>query len=80
MKRTILRPFFKGQDKDTTDSSNYRPISLLNTLMKLFEGLIKRRLVKKLEGEGLLSSAQAAYRKNFSTSDHLLVLQELITY
>ena len=48
--------------------------------MKLFECLIKRRLVKKLEEEGLLSSAQAAYRKKFSTSDHLLVLQELITY
>ena len=46
--------------------------------MKLYEELIKRGLVKKLENEGLLSSAQAAYRKNLSTCDNLLVLQELI--
>ena len=46
--------------------------------MKLYEGLIKKRLVKKLEKEGLLSSAQAAYRKSMSTSDHIFVLQEMI--
>jgi len=38
----------------------------------------KDYLVRKLEEEGLLSNAQAAYRKNLSTSDQLFVLQEII--
>ena len=80
LKKTILRPFIKGSDKDCTNPADYRPISLLNTLMKLYEGLTKRRLVDKLENEGLLSSAQAAYRTKLSIFDQLFVIQELILY
>ena len=36
-KRTILRPFLKNEDKDHSDPDNYRPISLLNALMKIYE-------------------------------------------
>ena len=35
LKRTILRPFLKDSTKDASDPSNYRPISLLNTVMKV---------------------------------------------
>ena len=78
MKKSMLRPVLKGNDEDPTDPQNYRPISLLNTLMKLYEGMIKRRLVQKLEDENLLSTAQAAYRRSMSTADHIFVHQELI--
>ena len=76
-KQTILRPILKKIDSDPTDAANYRPISLLNTLMKLYEALIKPRLVNWLEGRDHISPVQAAYRKGHSTCDHILVIQEL---
>ena len=42
LKQSILIPIIKKIDCDTTNPTNYRPISLLNTLMKLYEGLIKK--------------------------------------
>ena len=76
-KQTILRPILKKANSDPTEPSNYRSISLLNTLMKLYEALIKARLTKWLESKGYLSPIQAAYRKGHSACDHILVIQEL---
>ena len=35
-KRTLLRPFLKKSNAVSSEPKNYRPISLLNTLMKLY--------------------------------------------
>ena len=51
--------------------------TLLNTTMKIYEQIIKKRLVKVLEENRFFSELQAAYRKGRSTVDHLLVLQEI---
>ena len=76
-KRTILRPFLKDNDKPSWDPSNYRPISLLNTLMKIYEGIICDRVVTFLDQNSVLSPFQAAYRKGRSPADHILILHEL---
>ena len=77
LKRTVLRPFLKDNDKSRNDPSNYRPISLLNTLMKIYEGIICNRIVTFLEKNHFFSPYQAAYRKGRSTADQILVLHEL---
>ena len=76
-KRTILRPFLKDADKSLHNPSNYRPISLLNTLMKIYESIICKRLEKYLEKNKILSPFQAAYRRRCSTADHILTLHEI---
>ena len=76
-KETVLRPFLKDPEKASTDPSNYRPIALLNTHMKIYEHIIKERLVAVLEKSRFFSNMQAAYRKSRSTVDHILVVQEL---
>ena len=78
-KQSIIRPFLKP-GKNPCKRGNYRPISLLNVPMKLYEQIIKYRLLTYLETSCYFSKAQAAYRKNRSTSDHLMVLQELFLY
>ena len=77
LKRTIIRPFLKDKTKDDSDPANYRPISLLNTIMKIYEGLICRRITFKLEEDNIISKSQAAYLSYRSTADHIFVLQEL---
>ena len=76
-KRTILCPFLKDEDKDKSNPSNYRPISLLNSFMKLYEGIISQRLLNFFEENDILSPYQAAYRKNRSIFDHFLVIHEV---
>ena len=67
-------------EKDPTKPSNYRPVALLNVLMKLYEYIIKERLTKYLEKKNYLSSTQAAYRKRRSTVDNIFTLQEVFYY
>ena len=78
LKKSIIRPFLKERDKDQTDTANYRPISLLNTWMKVYEAMIKYRLVRKLDNDKFFSATQAAYRKSLSTADQIFALQELV--
>ena len=75
-KRTILRPFLKNEDDDHSDPENYRPISILNTLMKIYEGIIAKRITHFFQKNKVLSPYQVAYRKSRSVYDHLLVLHE----
>ena len=76
-KRTILCPFLKNEDKNNCDPGNYRPISLLNSLMKIYEGIVIIRLTKFFEEQNTLSPYQAAFRKNKSIFDHFFVIHEL---
>ena len=61
--------FKKG---DASLPSNYRPISLLPILYKLFSCMLCNRVQATIIGEQ--SADQAAYRPGFSTEDHLLAV------
>ena len=52
---------------DYNDFSNYRPISILPTISKIFERSATNQLIKYLEEHNLLNSNQHAYRKAHST-------------
>ena len=57
-----------------------RPISLLNAPMKIYEQVIKARLVDILEKTNFFSNVQAAYRKSRNSCDHILVLQKIFLH
>ena len=80
LKRSVIRPFLKDSSKDPTEPINYRPISLLNSLMKTYEQIIKSRLMTLLEEKSFFCDMQTAYRGGRSTSDLILLLQEVFFY
>jgi hypothetical protein len=63
---------------DLTDWSNYRIITLLSVVGKLFEIILDTRLSDHLESNGLLSQQQGGFRKGRSTADLTFTLTETI--
>lgn len=52
-----------------TDPKNYRPISLLPVLSKIFEKIVKKRLLSHLNANNIICKRQYGYQKGISTSD-----------
>ena len=59
-------------EKDLSDPSSYRPISLLSVLQKLLERIITDRLHLYLETNLLLSPSQSGFRRNLCTTDQVV--------
>ena len=70
LKQAIIIPIHKTGDK--SNSSNYRPISLLPSISKLFEINMKRRLLDYLSKFQILASSQYGFRKKHNTVDAVL--------
>ena len=59
---------------------NYRGITLLNVLGKLFSRVLNNRLSKWAETYGVYVEAQAGFRSNMGTIDNLFVLHGLVNH
>ncbi len=66
-------PIFKNNGSET-DPSNYRGITLLSCLGKVFTSIINDRLAEVVQ----LNENQAGFRHNYSTSDHVFVIKSIV--
>ena len=73
----IIIPIFKNKGS-TEDPDNYRGITLLSCLGKLFTSVINNRLKKYMENLSLLGEEQAGFRAGYSTTDHIFTLKCII--
>ena len=71
--RMLLKP-----DKLPSLTTSYRPISLISSIVKLFERVIEQRLSSHLENIGFLSKHQSGFRRTKSTDDHPIRLSQSI--
>ena len=71
--RMLLKP-----DKLPSLTTSYRPISLISSIMKLFERVIEKRLRSHLERIGFINKHQSGFRRAKSTDDHLFRLSQSI--
>ncbi|GBP51500.1 RNA-directed DNA polymerase from mobile element jockey [Eumeta japonica] len=74
-----LIPITHDEGKPRNLSANYRPISLLSVLGKLFEKTLKTRLSDQLIGKGLIINEQFGFRPHHSCPQQALRLVEYIS-
>ena len=65
-------------DKLPSLTTSHRPISLISSIMELFERVIEQRLRSHLEHIGFINKHQSGFRKATSTDDHLFRLSQSI--
>ena len=73
----IICPIFKNKGSPL-DPGNYRGITILSCLGKLFTSIINDRLSDYLEKFGILGEEQAGFRHGYSTLDHIFNLKSII--
>ena len=72
LKSANVTPLFKKGSRQ--DVSNYRPISVLSTVSKLFEKILFKQLLCHFESNNLLYDHQFGFRKGLSTTHALYKL------
>lgn len=70
----IILPIFKKGD--SRDCKNYRGITLLSIISKIYEQILEKRLRKIIEGQ--LAEQQSGFRKGRSAQDHIFTIKQII--
>ena len=70
-------PVFKNVAERST-AKNYRPVSFLSVVSKVFKKLVSNMIVDHLEKCGLFSDFEYGFRSSGSTADLLTVVSDRI--
>ena len=76
LKTALVCAIFKKNDK--TKCANYRPISLLSNISKIFERVMYNRIEQFIDEHNLIYKYQFGFRKKYSTNHALLSIVEQI--
>ncbi|XP_026316448.1 uncharacterized protein LOC113227691 [Hyposmocoma kahamanoa] len=74
--RTVVVPIAKNKTGDSSDLSNYRPISLATVIAKVLDSLLDDHLGRHLS----LNDAQFGFRPGLSTDSAILCLKHTVQY
>ena len=75
----MILPLYKNKG-DINDPDNYRGITLLSCLGKLFTAIINDRLASYIDATGIMGEEQAGFRYAYSTIDHIFTLRVIIDF
>ena len=75
----MIKPLYKGKgSRDCAD--NYRGITLLSCVGKLFTAVLNDRVTSFIESLGLLGEEQAGFRSGYLTMDHIFSLHAIFDW
>ena len=72
----LITAVYKSGDK--SDMSNYRGITVGSVIAKLFAMILEQRIASWAEEHAVKAKGQAGFRKDFRTTDNILILRSLI--
>ena len=75
----IIKPIYKKKGS-IDDPDNYRGITLLSCIGKLFTASINTRLTTYLDEASIIGEEQAGFREGYSTLDHIFALHSLVEF
>ncbi len=75
LKEAAVIPLYKKKSK--TDPSNYRPVSLLNGISKLYEKILFNRIYAYIEQTEQMNPNQFGFRPGHSTQDLMYFIEKL---
>ena len=75
----VIIPIFKNKG-ESTNPDNYRGITLLSCLGKLFTSVLHHRISTFLDDSCRLGEEQAGFRSKYSTIDHVFVLKSIVDF
>ena len=75
----IILPLYTNKGSHD-DPNNYRGITLLSCLGKLFTNIINNRLAQYLEDTSILGKKEAGFRAGYSTFDHRVAWSNTPTF
>ena len=75
----LILPLYKNKG-DVNDPDNYRGITLLSCIGKLFTAIVNSRLTCYVDAVGALGDEQAGFRHTYSTIDHIFTLHVIIEF
>ena len=73
----IIFPLYKHDGR--LEPGNYRPITLLSVVGKLFGLIVEKRLSDWSEMTGAISDEQGGFRRERGTADQIFILRELLS-
>lgn len=77
-RRAVICPILKDPHSDKRIPMNYRGISLLSCVSKLYTSFLNRRLTGYLEDNNILADEQNGFRKGRSCEEHVFTLSSVI--
>ena len=72
----VIIPLFKKGNPE--DPGNYRGITLLSCVSKIYTYILNARLTKWVEINNKISDCQAGFRKDYRTTDHIFTLYAIV--
>ena len=76
--KSIIKPIPKSSKNDPRIPLNYRGISLLSTVYKLYSSILNARLTEYLETEEYLVDEQNGFRRSRACIDHIHTILTIV--